>query len=486
MDILQQLQAAKTDEERSWILMQFSLDGLTPELREAVWAAAIPHWFDKAFLDALLQKFLSNQDFETLKDLSYVEKFERGLISEGYKLENGWNVHERTRNLLLEKLWQDQPERYRELNRRAAEYCAKQDQKNTIWRIEYLHHALLAENDGAWIEFANQGIEWNNSPNFAYDKIEALVRPVLDEIKAGKIKGTAAAWAYDLQGCLDIIYDRYFEAKKNLQLALQQETDNKGLKAECIKDLGDVHRMLSEYDAARGRYEEALPIYRQIGDRLGEANCMKALGDVHRMLDEYDSARVRYEEALPIFRQIGSRLGEANCMKALGDVHRMLSEYDAARVRYEEALQIFRQIGDRLGETNCVWRIGVIYQMLEEYELAQNQYKLAYHICKSIDDHLGEAYCIKSFGDIHLKLSEYGQAQDCFTQAFEMFEKLGVQLEQADCFKAWGELHVKLSQHADATEKYRKALEIYEKIGTPKGRAECVDALESLAKLNQD
>jgi len=364
MDILQQIQAAQTQKEREWILMQFSLDGLTPELREAVWAAAIPHWFDKAFLDALLQKSVSNQDFETLKDLSYVEKFERGLISEGYKLENGWNVHERTRNLLLEKLWQNQPERYRELNRRAAEYCAKQDQKNTIWRIEYLYHALLAENDGAADEFSSQGIDWHNS--FEYEKIGALVRPVLDEIKAGRLKGTAAAWAYYRQARLDITYNRYFDAKRHLETAITQDTDESDIKANCIQALGDVHRMLAEYDAARVRYEEALPIYRQIGDRLGEANCMKALGDVHRMLAEYDAARVRYEEALPIYRQIGARYSEATCIRAFGLLYKKTNQPDKAIETLKDAAHRYRNIGVKVWEENCFQIIAEIENLNQD------------------------------------------------------------------------------------------------------------------------
>ena len=321
MDILQQIQAAQTQKEREWILMQFSLDGLTPELREAVWAAAIPHWFDKAFLDALLQKSVSNQDFETLKDLSYVEKFERGLISEGYKLENGWNVHERTRNLLLEKLWQNQPERYRELNRRAAEYCAKQDQKNTIWRIEYLYHALLAENDGAADEFSSQGIEWHNS--FEYEKIGALVRPVLDEIKAGRLKGTAAAWAYYRQARLDITYNRYFDAKRHLETAITQDTDESDIKANCMKALGDVHRMLAEYDAARVRYEEALPIYRQIGARYSEATCIRAFGLLYKKTNQPDKAIETLKDAAHRYRNIGVKVWEENCFQIIAEIENL-------------------------------------------------------------------------------------------------------------------------------------------------------------------
>ncbi len=59
---------------------------------------------------------------------------------------------------------------------------------------------------------------------------------------------------------------------------------------------------------------QALPIYHEIGDRLGEAKCIRVLGDVHRMLAEYSQARERYAEALPIDCAIGHRLGEASSL----------------------------------------------------------------------------------------------------------------------------------------------------------------------------
>ncbi|MGH8933828.1 MAG: tetratricopeptide repeat protein, partial [Egibacteraceae bacterium] len=94
-----------------------------------------------------------------------------------------------------------------------------------------------------------------------------------------------------------------------------------------------------EYDWSRQErmLSQALPIYRQIGARLGEANAIQALGDVALQQDRYDEASERYEQALPIYRQIGARLGEANAIQALGDVARMQDRYDEASERYEQA-----------------------------------------------------------------------------------------------------------------------------------------------------
>ncbi|MBY0508360.1 MAG: tetratricopeptide repeat protein, partial [Bryobacteraceae bacterium] len=105
-------------------------------------------------------------------------------------------------------------------------------------------------------------------------------------------------------------------------------------------------------------YQQALPLYQQIGDRLGEANCRQALGDVARMQARYADAFDLYQQALPLFQQIGARLGEANCRRSLGDVARMQKRYADAFDLYQQALPVHKQIGDRLGEANCLYSMG--------------------------------------------------------------------------------------------------------------------------------
>ncbi len=44
-DLLQRLMAAQTDEERSWIATESLLESLPEDVKTALWAVAIPHWF---------------------------------------------------------------------------------------------------------------------------------------------------------------------------------------------------------------------------------------------------------------------------------------------------------------------------------------------------------------------------------------------------------------------------------------------------------
>ena len=328
-DLLPKLMAAGSDEEREWIVMQFSLNNLAPELQEAVWAAAIPHWFDVNFLAALLDKTEAETQplFEQLRTLSYIEPFQH----------RGYNVHERSRSLLLRKLWEDDQPRYRELARRAADYCAEQDQSDTGWRIEYVYHLLIADMDEGVNEYQNTGWKWHNSPNFAYAKVEAMALVMRELANGNRLSDRALAWTQFWEGLLDSDYSRYPSAKSKFSQIKISPSEDMNLTANIGLWLGRVLAVLSENEQARWQYQAALPLYQQIGDRLGEANSIKELGDIHRILSEFEQARRQYEAALTLYQQTSNKTGEAASRLGLIACYRNLGLTAEAKQQIELA-----------------------------------------------------------------------------------------------------------------------------------------------------
>ncbi len=410
-DLLDRLKAAATDQERTWLVTENLLNRLSPALRRAVWAAAVPHWFDAEILAALLDQ--SSEEaaalYARLQTLPFVEPFEaRG----------GHNVHEVTRALLLDHLWRGRRDEFVTLSSRAADYFARRDEPE--WQIEHAYHLLVAAPERGADALWGLGAEWNNA--FRHELVYALAQAGVEQAQAGRVEGRGRGWAYFWLGQVEARAYRHPQAAEAFRRALQSVDGDRQLEANCIQALGDVHLRLAEYQAARARYEEARPIYAQIGARLGEANCIQALGDVHLRLAEYEAARARYEEARPIYAQIGARLGEANCIKALGDVHLRLAEYEAARARYEEARPIYAQIGDRLGEANCIQALGDLYVAQQAYEKGLALLEEAVRRFQNLGLPAAVANAINSIASLYDEQGRYQEAVEAYSQALAVHE----------------------------------------------------------------
>ncbi len=408
-DFLNKLQNAD-ESERDWIVMEFSLQDLSEALQQAIWVAAIPHWFDRDFLNALLANQLKDSDFKALTELSFVEVYP----------EQGFNVHERSRKLLLNKLWSDNKTIYQEFSKQAAAYCKKQAQNVTTWRVETIYHELLSNSETAENNFIEQALNWNNK-GFDFDKLESLIRVVLEAVSNGFVTGKVAAWAAFWQAKLDIHYSRYSSAQDFLMQALKQETDYE-LTANCIRNLGNVHLNLAEYEQARDYYQKALPIYKQIKEfSVGEANCFRSLGTVYRYLTEYEQARDYYQQALLIFRQVKSRVGEAGCIQSLGDLYRSLAKYEQAQTCYQKALPIYQEVKGRLGEAHCIRCLGLICEARQQTELAIDKLQQAAQLYEKIGNKRRRADCFDDLAKLYRRQKQFEQAMTAFNQAIEIY-----------------------------------------------------------------
>lgn len=448
-DFLSKLQDAD-ESERDWLVMEFSLQNLSETLRQAVWAAAIPHWFNYDFLNAVLANPLKDSDFHALTELSFVEVYP----------EHGFNVHERSRNLLLTQLWATNKTRYQKLSKRAAAYCKKQDQSVTAWRVETIYHDLLANNLRAKNDFFKQGLDWINS--FQYDNLESLTQVVLGAVNSSKLKGDVAGHVCFFQAKVDYIYSRYESAKKHLQLALTHKIKNKFLKASFLFDLASNSYCLNEHDQAWDYCQQALTIYRQENSpRGGEAHCIYLLGNVHLKLAEYELARDCYQQALAIYQKIKDTLGEANCIQSLGDAHLHLAEYELARDCYQQALVFFQKIKTYLSEAGCIFSLGQAHRQLGEYELAQNCYSQALLIYQQINNRLGEANCLKQLGWLQGTQSLTQLAVVTLQQAAELYEQIGNKPSKASCFNVLATLYQRQKHFVPALEAFNRAIEIF-------------------------
>jgi tetratricopeptide (TPR) repeat protein len=252
--------------------------------------------------------------------------------------------------------------------------------------------------------------------------------------------------------------------------------------ADCIRGLGDIAFARSDHEAARTSYDQALPLYRQIGAILGEANCIWSLGDITLARSDHEAARTSYEQALPLYRQVGDILGEANCIKGLGDIAHDRSDHEAARKSYALALPLYRQVGSIIGEANCIRNLGDIAHDRSDHEAARKSYAQALQLYRQVGSILGEANCIQGLGDLALTRSDHEAARKSYEQALPLYRQIGHILGEANCIKGLGDIALRCSDHKAARGRYLEALSLYKRIPEPYSIGHAYRRLAALTK----
>jgi tetratricopeptide (TPR) repeat protein len=177
-----------------------------------------------------------------------------------------------------------------------------------LWSGRSGVYRLVGESDDveATSRVAADGLDWSATPK-ERDEREALLKDLLEELDEGE--------------------------------------DQPAARAAALAGLAAAASMRSRYDEASDLYQQALPIYRETGNRLGEANTLHALGEAASRQSRYDEASDLYQQALPIYREIGNRLGEANTLAGYGLVLLEQGSSSASEI-LADAARIYELRGD--------------------------------------------------------------------------------------------------------------------------------------------
>ena len=236
------------------------------------------------------------------------------------------------------------------------------------------------------------------------------------------------------------------------------------LKAEADRLLkqGNQQYKISQFREALQSWEQALTIYRKIGNRQGEAISLGNLGNAYYSLGQYQKAIDFHQQYLEISREIGDRLGEAASLGNLGNAYHSLGQYQKAIDFYEQSLEIEREIGNPQGEAISLGNLGNAYDSLGQYQKAIDFHQQYLEISREIGDRLGEANSLGSLGNVYHSLGQYQNAIDFHQQFLEMAREIGYRQGESIGLNNLGNTLLKTNQLAEAETALRASIKIHE------------------------
>ena len=103
-----------------------------------------------------------------------------------------------------------------------------------------------------------------------------------------------------------------------------------------------------------------MALFRAHGDRIYLSYALGGLGVLAFEEENYVEARGMFEEALSLERELGDPAGASATVNGLGTVLLAQGDYRGARALFEESKALCVQLGNRFGEAQAVGNLGTL------------------------------------------------------------------------------------------------------------------------------
>jgi CHAT domain-containing protein/predicted negative regulator of RcsB-dependent stress response len=248
-------------------------------------------------------------------------------------------------------------------------------------------------------------------------------------------------------------------------LALYRAAEDRRNEGVALNHLSVGYMNLGELPKALEFGLQALSLARAGGDRQGEAYLLLSTGVIYAYLGRSQESVESYRQALPLMRALGDRLGEGAVLASLGDRYQVLGQLDQARECFTQALPLFQSVGDKRGEGVTHNNLGALYRKLGNAPKALEHYEQALPLLRAANERNLESVTLDNLGVLYRVQGDLLKALEYFEQALSLRRTLGNKRAEAVTLDNIGAVHQRLGDLNKALEYHRQALPLLQAAG---------------------
>ena len=371
------------------------------ELKDALAAAAVPHWVDADFLAALLgcpRERAAGLAMQ-LRHLNVIERFPaRG--------EDALNVHEASRKALRKQLRTEQRDRFARLSARAHEFVGGATAFHL--RIERLYHLFAFDMDAAAAECGR--LDHDASAVESPESWAALARLLSELLAENWLTGRAFLEATLSVNECRMASNESAGVRESAEAALKLATDlgEDRLAARARILLGDLLRLRGDLEGALRAFENSEELMRRYTARFPDdpglqrelSASINRLGDIYALQQQFTEASEIYRRSFEIASASAERYpDDVGCQRQLSITHSRLGDVLSENKLWYDALAEYKQslaIAERLTQESpqhSGWqrvlgvahsRLGDVFVALERFDDAISAFKKNFDIAENL------------------------------------------------------------------------------------------------------
>ena len=222
------------------------------------------------------------------------------------------------------------------------------------------------------------------------------------------------------------------------------------VRARALWTAAHMAGMQSDYQAAVPALQEALAIFRELGD---DRHAVFVLCELARaLLAEDDAARAWQagEDALAIAESSSDARAASAALDTLGLVSAHRGDHRQAQTLGERSLELRRSLGDAILITSSTNTLGLAAMRAGDLDVADRAFTECLELARDIGHQLYVAAALCALGEIALRQDRPEVAAERLLEAIALWRELGDERICAECLHGLGGAAAALGQPLDA------------------------------------
>jgi non-specific serine/threonine protein kinase len=279
----------------------------------------------------------------------------------------------------------------------------------------------------------------------------------------------------------------FVEGRRWLQQSLSNASSTSGKHlAKALMSSGRLAWMQGDYALAQLHCEQALRMFRELGDKVGITGALANLGNVARLKGDPATEIALHTESLAISRECGHKRGIAVSLNNLGIAADVAGDYPRARALHEESLAISIEIGDKRSTAMSFDNLANTLLHQGDFTAALSFQEQSLAIRRELGDKHGISASLNNLGEVVWQLGDHVRAASIFNEALEIRRELGDRTGIAMSLNSLSEMARRESNYASAAALGNESVSLFRELGHKFGIAIASSNLAEIRSLQGD
>jgi CHAT domain-containing protein len=250
-------------------------------------------------------------------------------------------------------------------------------------------------------------------------------------------------------------------------LALARQSGNRGYEARALGGIGGVDINTARYADALSNLQQALPIARQVGQRDAEAAVLSDIGIVLVNTGHYDDALDYARQALAIDRQLDREDNEERTLSNIAYIEYRMDRFDDSLETAKEEFAIAAQQQDAGGEAKARVSMGNVMAALSRFPEALSLYRAVLDHYRESNNPEGQAVMLGNIGVLQYFTGQYADALESQSESIALARQASDLESESKSLNDIANVQAELGLSQAALQSNSQALEIQRRIGNP-------------------